>query len=182
MANQCEFDMGRLTVRPISRRQGHDGNTVSGAATPQKHRPYRERTRISIVRVMREGRGGNSAPKAGTGREQTTVMLRPLPRCHGDGMCRKPRKPTRENALCPQRTRYELIMSSNVNSSCASGGVAHPISVKARNGGNAQCVVGLARSTREVEDSITFTEERGHTRNTAAHNSGATHSRKGRRS
>ena len=79
MANQCEFDMGILTVRPISRRQGHDGNTVSGAATPRRHKPYRERTCISTVRDMREGRGGDSALKAVMGREQTTVTLSPLP-------------------------------------------------------------------------------------------------------
>ena len=72
-----------------------------------------------------------------------------------------------------------IIKSSKVNMRTQ---VAHPISTKVRNGGNALCVVGMARSTRDGKDSITFSEERGHTRNTIACNSGATHSREGRRS
>ena len=45
-------------------------------------------------------------------------------------------------------------------------------------GGNALCVVGAG----DREDSITSREGSDHTRNTIAHNSGETDSRKGRRS
>lgn len=71
-----------------------------------------------------------------------------------------------------------IIKSSNVNMRSE---VAHPITQRG-NGGNALCVVGIVRSTDDSEDSITSQEGRDHTRNTIAHNSGETHSRKGRRS
>lgn len=60
--------------------------------------------------------------------------------------------------------------------------VAHPITPKRGSGGDALCVVGVARTTNDTGDSTTPVEGRGHTRNTTVHSSGETHSRKGRRS
>ena len=62
------------------------------------------------------------------------------------------------------------IMSSTVNGRTE---VAHPITQRG-NGGNALCVVGVAGSTGDSEDSITSREGSGYTRNTAVHNSGET--------
>ena len=60
------------------------------------------------------------------------------------------------------------IMSSTVNGRTE---VAHPITQRG-NGGNALCVVGVAGSTDDSEDSITSREGSGHTRNTAVRNIG----------
>ena len=174
MTSQCEFDKDKLTVRSFSKRQGCGGNAAPRAATPQTHRPHQKRTHTSIESGKWEGRGRDSGPKAGMGGLGNSLYSPTSPvswRWHVW-------KVIESNSGEHTASSNLIIKSSNVNMGSE---VAHPITQRG-NGGNALCVVGIVRSTDDSEDSITSQEGRDHTRNTIAHNSGETHSRKGRRS